>query len=110
MVDAFLSIDRVFPPYYPLEGIALERILREEHRLFRAVDYGVIGPRIEKLYDFAAEALEQPRLRTLVHDGTPSYAWPPDERHHWLDGGTRLLPRLFARMTGHGRLDPALRY
>jgi hypothetical protein len=101
MVDTFLSVDRVFPTTYPLEGLDLGRMIGDENELFRAVDYGIIGPRVDDLYEFAAESLGEPRVRTLVRDGTPSYAWPDDQRHHWLDGGTRLLPRLVARAVGH---------
>ena len=100
MVDRFLSIDRVFPTTYPLDGLDLGSMIDRENELFRAVDYGVIGPRVDDLYAFAADALDEPRVKTMVRDGTPSYAWPRDQRHHWLDGGTRLLPRLVARAIG----------
>jgi len=99
MVDLFLSVKRVFPDRYPLTGIALTEILAAEHRLFRAVDYGVIGTRIEALYDFAAQSLGEPRLTALLRDGVPAYAWPPDERDPWLHGGKRALPRLFGWAT-----------
>jgi hypothetical protein len=100
MVGTFLSFRRVFPRTYPLEGLDLARMIDSENHLFRAVDYGIIGPRVDEVYDFAADALDEPRVRALVREGTPSYTWPADQRHHWLDGGTRLLPRVFARAIG----------
>jgi hypothetical protein len=100
MVDAFLSVDRIFPTVYPLDGLDLDTMIDDEHELFRAVDYGLIGPRLNELYAFAADSLAEPRLRALVREGTPSYAWPPDQQHQWLEGGTRLLPRLVARAMG----------
>jgi hypothetical protein len=98
-VDFFLSVKRIFPKHYPLTGLELEQIVASEHRLFRAVDYGVIGTRLESLYDFAAESLGEPRLRGLVRDGVPAYVWPTDHQDPWLHGGTRMLPRLFGWAT-----------
>jgi hypothetical protein len=99
-VDLFLSVKRVFPDRYPLTGLVLEEVLAAEHRLFRAVDYGVIGARIEALYDFAARSLEEPRVAELLRDGVPAYAWPATERDAWLGGGTKAAPRLLAWATG----------
>jgi hypothetical protein len=107
-VDLFLSAKRIFPEHYPLRGLALEEILASEHRLFRAVDYGVIGTRIEALYDFAAGSLGEPRVRELLRDGVPAYVWPADQREPWLDAGTRMLPRLFGWAT-RARLAAAAR-
>jgi hypothetical protein len=99
-VDLFLSVKRVFPDRYPLTGLALEEMLAAEHRLFRAVDYGVIGTRLQALYDFAARSLGEPRVTELVRDGLPAYVWPAAEREAWLEGGSRALPRLLAWATG----------
>jgi hypothetical protein len=86
-----------------LTGLALEELLAAEHRLFRVVDYGVIGKRIQALYDFTAQSLEEPRVTELVCDGIPAYVWPAAVRRTWLDGGTRVLPRLLAWATGAPR-------
>ena len=99
-VEFFLSVKRIFPDRYPLTGLALEEMLAAEHRVFRAVDYGVIGSRLEALYDFAARSLGEPRVTELVRDGVPAYVWPAAQRDAWLEGGTRALPRLFAWATG----------
>jgi hypothetical protein len=82
-----------------LTGLALEELLASEHRLFCAMDYGVIGKRIQALYDFTAQSLEEPRVTELVCDGIPAYVWPAAVRHTWLGGGTRMQPRLLAWAT-----------
>ena len=99
-VDRFLSIRRVFPDRYPLTGVALEDLLAAEHRLFRVVDYGIIGARIEALYAFAARSLQEPGIQNLLRDGVPAYVWPADAREPWLAGSKRIVPRMLARATG----------
>jgi hypothetical protein len=107
-VDMFLSVKRVFPERYPLTGLALEEVLAAEHRVFRALDYGVIGSRIQALYDFAARSLGEPRVAQLLRDGVPAYVWPAAERDAWLDGGTKAVPRLLAWATGARRAGARL--
>jgi hypothetical protein len=57
----------------------------------RLIDYGVMLPRIQALYAFAAADLDEPRLRGFVQDGLPAYAWTNDEDHPWT---TSRSPRL----------------
>ena len=99
MVDLVLSIKRVFPDRYPLTGLDIEEMLADERRVFRAMDYGVIGTRFQALYEFAARSLDEPRLTELLHDGLPAYAWPDAHYELWLQGGTTVLARLFAWAT-----------
>jgi hypothetical protein len=99
-VDLFLSAKRIFPVRYPLTGIELEELIATEHRVFRAIDYGLIGTRIEALYDFAAHSLGEPRVMGLLRNGMPAYVWPAEIREPWLSGGRGRLPRLLARATG----------
>ncbi len=82
MAGAFLSLSRVVPDVYPLPG-ALDDYLRIEHSFGRMLDYAVIGTRLGELYEWSAAALEQPRLRTMIRDGSPAYAWPAAEAHVW---------------------------
>lgn len=56
MVGAFLSLGRVLPDSYPLLD-DLDTYLVREHSLGRMLDYGVIGPRIQALYDWSAREL-----------------------------------------------------
>jgi hypothetical protein len=47
------------------------------------LDYGVIAPRLQGLYEWSAEELKQPGLRGLIREGIPAHAWPFAERHIW---------------------------
>jgi hypothetical protein len=82
MAGAFLSLRRVLPDRYPLEG-EVEAYVVAENRLGRMLDYGVIAPRLQALYDWSARELAVPRLRELVRDGSPMYALSYADRHVW---------------------------
>ena len=82
MAGAFLSLRRVIPNHYPLAR-DVEWYIADEQRLGRLLDYAVIVPRLQRLYEWSAEELAEPRLLELVRDGNPIYAWP-------LRGATRL--------------------
>src|SRR5436190_5931842 len=73
-VELFLDLRRAFPEEYPLTGISVAELVAREGRVPRAIDYGVILPRIAAVYGHAAEALDQPDLVTLLAGGTPCYA------------------------------------
>ena len=87
MAGAFLSLGRVLPNSYPLEG-DVEWYVAEEQRLGRVLDYGVIVPRLQRLYEWSARELGEPRLLGLIQDGNPTYAWPFEDRNVWR------LPRM----------------
>jgi hypothetical protein len=82
MAGAFLSLRRVLPERYP-PAQELDAYLAAEHSLGRMLDYGVITPRLQRLYDWSALELRQPALRELCRDGTPTYAWPDPDRRVW---------------------------
>ena len=82
MAGVFLSLGRVLPDRYPLT-LAVERYIADEQRLGRMLDYAVIVPRLQRLYEWSADELADPRLCGLVRDGSPIYAWPFEERHVW---------------------------
>jgi len=81
--DVFLSLDRVLPDRYPLTGVSIGEILAAENYAGCLIDYGVIVPRLQALYAFAAADLDEPRLLDLIQDGFPVYAWMYEERHAW---------------------------
>jgi len=81
--DLFLSLHRILPTRYPLTGVSIAEILGAENYAGRLIDYGVILPRTQALYAFAAADLGEPRLLDLVRDGFPVYAWPYEDRHAW---------------------------
>jgi hypothetical protein len=82
MVGAFLSLARVLPDGYPLRD-DLNVYLVNEHGLGRTLDYGVIGPRLQALYEWSAEELGLPGLRGLIRDGSPIYSWSYTDRQVW---------------------------
>ena len=89
--DVFLSLHNILPDRYPLVGFTLSEILALENYAGRLIDYGVMLPRIQALYAFAAADLDEPRLLGFVQDGLPAYAWTNDEDHPWK---TSRNPRL----------------
>jgi hypothetical protein len=82
MAGAFLSLGRVLPDHYPLER-DLKAYLGDEHSLGRMLDYHLIGTRLQRLYEWSAQELNQPGLRGLIRDGSPTYAWPYSDRAVW---------------------------
>jgi hypothetical protein len=79
MAGVFLSLRRVLPNRYPLDR-DVERYIADEQRLGRMLDYAVIVPRLQRLYEWSAEELAEPGLLELVREGNPIYAWPFDKR------------------------------
>jgi hypothetical protein len=98
MAGVFLSLRRVLPNEYPLE-LDVESYIADEQRLGRLLDYAVIVPRLQPLYEWSAGDLREPRLLELVRDGSPIYAWPYERRHVWRAGETPLAARALQRVT-----------
>jgi hypothetical protein len=100
MAGAFLSLRRVIPNHYPLVR-DVEWYIADEQRLGRVLDYGVIVPRLQRLYEWSAEELGEPQLLELIRDGSPIYEWPYEQRDvrrarhvqfplRWLERFTRV--------------------
>ena len=98
MAGVFLSLRRVLPNRYPLE-LDVERYIAEEQRLGRLLDYAVIVPRLQRLYEWSAAELGEPRLLELNRDGSPIYAWPFEERHVWRSPEMPWVARALERAT-----------
>jgi hypothetical protein len=97
MAGVFLSLGRVLPDRYPPPA-ELRAYLAHEHRLGRMLDYGVIQPRLQLLYEWSARELGLPGLCDLVRDGNPTYAWSYEDRDVWTPPAGPL-PRLLGRIT-----------
>jgi hypothetical protein len=82
MAGAFLSLGRVLPDRYPLAR-DLDAYLADENSLGRMLDYGVIAPRMQRLYEWSAEELGCPALCRLIRDGCPIYAWSDPGQEAW---------------------------
>jgi hypothetical protein len=90
----FLSLSRIVPDRYPLER-DLHEYIAEENPLGRMLDYGIIQPRLQRLYEWSAEELNEPSLVDLVRDGSPVYAFPYENREVWeLARPTRIVRAL----------------
>jgi hypothetical protein len=98
MAGAFLSLRRVLPDRYPLE-LHVDRYIADEQRLGRMLDYAVIVPRLQRLYEWSTEELGEPRLRELVREGNPIYAWPFEQRHVWRTPNMPFAARVLERLT-----------
>jgi hypothetical protein len=98
MAGAFLSLRRVVPNRYPLAG-EVESYIADEQRLGRLLDYAVIVPRLQPMYEWSAQELDEPRLLDLVRDGSPIYAWPFEERHVWRTTQMPLAGRILEHIT-----------
>jgi hypothetical protein len=98
MAGVFLSLRRVVPNRYPL-ALDVERYIADEQRLGRMLDYAVIVPRLQRLYEWSAEDLDEPLLLELVRDGNPIYAWPYEQRHVWRRPTVPLAARVLTRVT-----------
>jgi hypothetical protein len=98
MAGAFLSLRRVLPNRYPLDR-DVESYVANEQRLGRMLDYAVIVPRLQRVYEWSAEELGEPRLLELVRDGNPIYAWPFEACHVWRSPQMPLAARVLERAT-----------
>jgi hypothetical protein len=98
MVGAFLSLRRVIPDHYPLTR-DVEWYIADEQRLGRLLDYAVIAPRLQRLYEWSAKELGEPRLLGLVRAGSPIYAWPYEQRHVWRAQHLPFPGRMLERVT-----------
>jgi hypothetical protein len=96
MAGAFLSLRRVLPRRYPLAE-DVETYVADEQRLGRLLDYAVILPRMQRVYEWSAEELGEPHVLELARDGSPIYAWPFEERHVWRSPHMPLVGRVLER-------------
>ena len=98
MAGVFLSLRRVLPDRYPL-ALDVEGYIADEQRLGRLLDYAVIVPRLQRLYEWSAEELRESGLLGLVRDGSPIYAWPYEKRHVWRAQHMPFVAAVLERVT-----------
>ncbi len=91
MTGIFLSLSRVLPDRYPLEG-DLEEYVSAENSLGHLLDVGIIVPRLGSLFEWSARTLGLPGLESvLARPGpVPAYAWDPLEASVWQTEPSRL--------------------
>lgn len=98
MAGAFLSLSRILPARYPVAD-DLRTYVTAENNLGRLLDYGVILPRLEPLYEWSAAELCQPALAELVQQGTPNYVVPSEAAPYWRPVPAPLTVRVLGRLT-----------
>jgi hypothetical protein len=98
MAGVFLSLSRVLPDRYPLDS-NVDRYVAQEQRLGRMLDYAVIAPRLQRLYEWSAEELAERRVLELIRDGNPIYVWPFEKRGVWRSAQMPFAARVLARVT-----------
>jgi len=82
MTGIFLSLSRVLPDRYPLEG-EVATYVAAERNLGQMLDYGLIVPRLPQLYAWSARQLDEPGLLDCIRDGSPTYSWSYADRDVW---------------------------
>jgi len=100
MTGIFLQLSRILPDEYPLrDGVGF--YLDAELGFGRLVDFGVIVPRFQQLYEWSARELRVPALVDCVRDGALTYAWAFEDRDVWRP------PDSFILRMAHRALPPA---
>lgn len=82
MTGIFLSLSRILPDRYPLDD-DVERLVAIENGVGHILDFGIIQPRLTRLYTWSAAELGMPGVLSLVKDRTPAYAWSPADAAPW---------------------------
>jgi hypothetical protein len=82
MTGIFLQLSRVLPGEYPLPD-EVSYYLSRELGFGRLLDFGLIMPRLQQLYEWSAHELGVPGLLDCTRDGSMTYAWPFEERGVW---------------------------
>ncbi len=72
MTGIFLHLSRVLPDEYRLRG-SVRYYLSAEHGFGRLVDFGLIVPRLQQLYQWPAHELAASGLFDFVRDGAMTY-------------------------------------
>jgi hypothetical protein len=102
MAGAFLSLSRILPERYPATD-GVRSYVEAENNVGRMLDYGVILPRLQTLYEWSAQELAQPALAGLVTDGAPCYAAPLGPDAIWSLAEPSLPIRFLERATNARR-------
>jgi hypothetical protein len=90
MSGIFLQLSRVLPDDYPLRD-EVRTYFRDELGIGRLLDYGVIVPRLQQLYEWSAYELADPGLLDCVDKGALTYAWSPGDRDVWQSPQSVLI-------------------
>jgi hypothetical protein len=87
MTGIFLQLSSVLPNEYPLSGDVGE-YLSDELGFGRLLDFGMIVPRLQQLYEWSADELNAPGLLDCAREGSLIYAWRYEDRRVWHPAST----------------------
>jgi hypothetical protein len=90
MTGIFLQLSRVLPDEYPLSG-DVDEYLSDELSFGRLLDFGMIVPRLQQLYEWSARELHAPGLLDCARDGSLVYAWRFEDRNVWHPTSSRTV-------------------
>lgn len=62
------------------------------------LDYGLIGPWLQQLYEWSAKELDEPALLECIRDGSPTYAWSFADREVSASGVPGFTIRAIERV------------
>jgi hypothetical protein len=85
MTGIFLQLSRVLPDEYPLTD-DVGSYLSDELGFGRLLDFGVVRPRLQQLYEWSAHELAAPGLLGCAREGAMIYAWRFEDRGVWEPG------------------------
>ena len=106
MTGIFLSLSRVLPARYPL-GDEVAAYIAAEHNIGQILDYGLIGPRLQHLYEWSAKELGEPALLDCIRDGSPTYAWSFADREVWHPADPSATIRTILRLLPPDQQQPS---
>ena len=84
------QLSRVLPDEYPLRG-DVTSYLSDELGFGRVLDFGLIMPRVQQLYEWSAHELAAPGLLECARAGALTYAWRFEDRDVWIPTRSRTL-------------------
>jgi hypothetical protein len=90
MTGIFLQLSRVLPHEYPLQE-SVQSYLSNEQGFGRLLDFGVIVPRLQQIYEWSAHELGAPGLVECVHEGALTYAYSLEDRSVWQPSRSFIL-------------------
>jgi hypothetical protein len=90
MTGIFLQLSRVLPDEYPLRD-SVRFYLADELGFGQLLDFGIIAPRLQQLYEWSAHELGAPGLVDCARDGALTYAWAFEDRDVWQPPDSFIL-------------------
>jgi hypothetical protein len=102
----FVSLSRVLPDRYPLSDDVTQYVAMERN-IGQILDYGLVRPRLQDLYEWSAAELDEPGLLECIRDGSPTYAWAFEDRAVWHPERRPMAVRAIERLAPRRSTDAA---